>query len=322
MATSTYPTLTGGINTTTDAVFIPEIWSDELLVSRESNLVAGRLFDRVDHKGKAGDTIHFPFLSDFTAQSYTQLAGVTVQNVTEGEKTILLNKYYDVSWIESDLAQLQRKDSYRLRARRVEKAGYALAKRIDTDILALYSGLGTGYIVIGGDGTTAWDTTANGNTGNGSDLTDAGILALVRKLDDNDVPNEGRFMIIPPCQKQVLLGIDKFVLYQNTNRTKELSMGMFGEIYGFKIYVSTNCPSVTATDATTTYRVGIYAHKSAFAIAMQKDVTTKSQYKQEYKGDLISCDVVYGVKMMRGDATDVSASNYRLSHAVAFFVPA
>jgi len=322
MAVSTYPTMTGGITATTDAVFIPEIWSDEILVSRESNLVAGKLFDRVDHKGKAGDTIHFPLLSDFTARDYVQLAGVEIQNITEGEKTISLDKYKDVSWIESDLAQLQRKDSYKLRSRRIEKAGYALAKAIDTDIMALYSGLGVGYQVVGGNGTTAWDPTADANAGNGSDITDAGILAMVRKLDDNEVPNEGRFMIIPPCQKQVLLGIDKFVLYQNTNRTKELSMGMFGEIYGFKIYVSTNCPSLNATDAATAYRVGIYAHKTAFAIAMQKDVTTKSQYKQEYKGDLISCDCVYGVKAMRVDATDVSASNYRLSHAVAFFVPA
>lgn len=319
MATSTYPTMTGGINTTTDANFIPEIWSDEILVSREANLVAGRLFDRVDHKGKAGDTIHFPFLSDFTAQDYTQLAGVTIQNVTEGEKTILLNKYKDVSWIESNLAQLQRKDSYRLRARRVEKAGYALAKAIDTDILGLYTDLGSNYKVIGGDGKTAW---AAAGAGNGSDLTDAGILAMVRKLDDNDVPAEDRFMIIPPCQKQVLLGIDKFVLYQNTNRNKELVSGMFGEIYGFKIYVSTNCPTVVADDTTTSYRVGLYAHKAAFAIAMQQDVKTQSQYKQEYKGDLISCDCVYGVKAMRADNADTSASNLRLSHAVAFFVPA
>lgn len=319
MATSTYPTMTGGINTTTDANFIPEIWSDEILVSREANLVAGRLFDRVDHKGKAGDTIHFPFLSDFTAQNYTQLAGVTIQNVTEGEKTILLNKYKDVSWIESNLAQLQRKDSYRLRARRVEKAGYALAKAIDTDLLGLYTDLGTNYKVIGGDGKTAWDDTG---AGNGSDLTDAGILAMVRKLDDNEVPAEDRFMIIPPCQKQVLLGIDKFVLYQNTNRNKELVSGMFGEIYGFKIYVSTNCPTVASAGDATSYRVGLYAHKSAFAIAMQQDVKTQSQYKQEYKGDLISCDCVYGVKAMRADNDDVSASNRRLSHAVAFFVPA
>ena len=319
MATSTYPTQTAQITTTTDAVFIPEIWSDEILVSREANLVAGKLFDRVDHKGKAGDTIHFPFLSDFTAQDFTQGSGVVMQNVTEGEKTISLNKYKDVSWLESDLAQLQRKDSYRLRARRVEKAGYALAKAIDTDILALYSGLGTGYQVIGGDGTTAWDSSGSGN---GSDITDAGFLAMINKLDNNDVPMDGRFMIIPPCQKQVLLGIDKFVLYQNTNRNKELVMGQFGEIYGIKIYVSTNCPTVASAGDATSYRVGILAHKSAFAIAMQKDVTTKSQYKQEYKGDLISCDCVYGVKMMRGDATDVSASNYRLSHAVAFFVPA
>lgn len=318
MATSTYPTMTGGINTTTDANFIPEIWSDEILVSREAKLVAGRLFDRVDHKGKAGDTIHFPFLSDFTAQDYTQLAGVTIQNVTEGEKTILLNKYKDVSWIESNLAQLQRKDSYRLRARRVEKAGYALAKAIDTDILGLYTDLGSNYKVIGGDGKTAWD---NSGSGNGSDLTDAGILAMVRKLDDNDVPAEDRFMIIPPCQKQVLLGIDKFVLYQNTNRNKELVSGMFGEIYNFKIYISTNCPTVASGDTTTNYRVGLYAHKSAFAIAMQQDVKTQSQYKQEYKGDLISCDCVYGVKAMRVDNTDASASNLRLSHAVAFFVP-
>jgi N4-gp56 family major capsid protein len=319
MAISTYPTMTGGINTTTDANFIPEIWADELLVSREANLVAGKLFDRVDHKGKAGDTIHFPFLSDFAAQDYTQLAGVTIQNVTEGVKSISLNKYKDVSWLESNLAQLQRKDAYKLRQRRIEKAGYALAKAIDSDILGLYSSLGAGYQVIGGDGSTAW---SNSGSGNGSNITDAGLLAIIRKLDDNDAPADDRFMIIPPCQKQILLGIDKFVLYQNIGRNTELVKGKFGELYGMPVYVSTNCPTVAAADTTTNYRVGIIAHKSAFAIAMQQDVKVQAQYKQEYKAHLMSADCVYGVQMMRGDAADTSASNYRLSHAVAFYVPA
>jgi hypothetical protein len=127
-------------------------------------------------------------------------------------------------------------------------------------------------------------------------------------------------MIIPPCQKSVLLGIDKFVLAENIGRTTEIQNGRFGQIYGIPIYVSTNCPQLYAADGTTSYRVAMLAHKDAIWCAMQKDVRVQAQYKQEYLSNLITVDVIYGVKLMRGEADD--SSNNRKSHAVALYVPA
>ena len=51
-------------------------------------------------------------------------------------------------------------------------------------------------------------------------------------------------------------------------------------------------------------------HPSAFGLAMQQNVRTQTQYKQEYLADLFTADVLYGVAELRDDA------------AVAIAVPA
>lgn len=309
MATSTYPTITAAQTTTTNAVFIPEIWLSELIVTREANLVAANSFMRVNHQGKKGDIIHLPFLSDFAAQTKVAATGVIIQANTEGEKTIALDKHKEVSFLIEDIVEFQ--ESYNVRSRMLGKAQYAIDKQMDTDILALYSSLGSTYKVSGADGSTAY---ALGNQG---DLTDEAIRNAIELLDNNDVPENDRFLLIPPCQKSVLLGIDKFVLHQNTNRTKELSQGMFGEIYGMKVKVTTQMPTPD-----TGVRLAMIAHKDAFACAVQRKPRVQIQYKQEYLAHLCTVDSVYGVQILRGDNTDVTASNYRLSHAVALYVPA
>ena len=325
MATGSFPigasstlTANSAINNTTMAGKIPTIWVQELLFTRESNLVAAKLFRRFNHRGKPGSTLQVPNVDDFTAQDKTTLTSVTIQSAVEGYKQISLNKHKEVSFIIEDLTALQA--AYALRRPYTDKAMYAIAKAIDTDILALYSSLATGYKNIGSDGATAWDPTANANTGNGADLTDAGIRASIELLDNNDVPEEGRFLIIPPCQKSVLLGIDKFVLANYIGRTIEIQKGKFGSIYGLDVYVSTNCPQLYATDAATSYRVAIMGHKDAIWCAIQQDVRVQATYEQMYLGNLVTVDVIYGVKLMRGEANDTT--NNRKSHAVALYVPA
>jgi N4-gp56 family major capsid protein len=311
MTTTTWPTQTNAMSKgnveAASNTFVPAMWADEMLVTRESNLVAARLFKRINHKGKAGDTITLPFISDLSANNKTATQAVTIQYNSEGKIAISLDKHKEVSFIIEDFLKVQSK--YDLRSEYVKKAAYAITKQIDTDILDLFhASLAAGYKVIGSDGTTAYAT------GNEADLTDEGLRAANKLLDDNDVPDD-RFLIIPPSQKKALLGIDKFVLYQNIGRTKEIQTGMFGEIYGIKIYVSTNCDTVG------TARVCVLAHQDAVCCAMQQDIRAQAQYKQENLGTLFTADCIYGVKGLRLDATDVSASNYRKSHAVAIYTP-
>lgn len=300
--------------------FIPKLWSDEVLISREKNLVAASFFKRINHKGKKGDTIIIPLISNLTANDMSQVgAPIAPQVAAEGLKTISLDKWKEVSKGYNDLLMAQSR--YDIRGEYTKKAGYALAERLDTDIFALFpANLSAAYKVIGSDGITQWDPTANGNTGNGADITDIGLRRMIQTLEDNLTPMDGVALFIPPSQKNAMLGIDKFTLFQNIGRTSELQRGTFGEIYGIPVKVSTNLPTVLATDGVTSYKVAILAHKDSVCSAIQKDVRTQSQYKIEYLSDFVVSDMIYGVAALRLDADDVTGSNHRLAQAVACYV--
>jgi N4-gp56 family major capsid protein len=300
--------------------FVPKLWSDEILVSREKNLVAASFFKRINHKGKKGDTIIIPLISNLQANDMSQVGAPIAPQVTaEGLKTVTLDKWKETSNGYNDLLMAQSR--YDIRGEYTKKAGYALAERLDTDIFALFPAtLSAAYKVIGSDGITQWDSTANGNTGNGADITDIGLRRMIQTLEDNLTPMDGVALFIPPSQKNAMLGIDKFTLFQNIGRTSELQRGTFGEIYGIPVKVSTNLPTVLATDGVTSYKVAILAHKDSVCSAIQMDVRTQAQYKIEYLSTFVVSDMIYGVAALRLDADDVTGSNHRLAQAVACYV--
>jgi hypothetical protein len=112
-----------------------------------------------------------------------------------------------------------------------------------------------------------------------------------------------------------MLGIDKFTLFQNIGRTTEIQNGDFGTIYGIPVKISTNCPTKDNG------RIAVLSHKDAVCSAVQLDVRVQAQYQQPYLSTLVTSDMIYGVKALRIAANDTSASNNRLSHAVAIYVP-
>ena len=302
-------------NNTTQAVFIPEIWSDEVIAAYKSNLVLANLVTKLKHNGKKGDTIHIPKPTRGSANAKVTETQVVLNANTESEVAISINKHYEYSKLIEDITAIQGLDS--MRGFYTEDAGYALAKQVDTDLHTLGATLqgSTAYstAVIGGDGVTVWDPAASTNTGNGSTLTDAGIRKMIQTLDDADVPQSDRYLIIPPVEKKTLLGLARFTEQAYTGEMgagNSIRNGRVGEIYGIEVFVSTNCPTVAATDTTTNYRVGLMLHKSAFVHAEQMGVRSQTQYKQEYLGDLFTTDTIYGTGELRDDA------------GIAFFCPA
>ena len=306
MALGTNHVVQSNVNT---AGFIPEVWSDEIIAAYKKNLVAANLIKKMSMKGKKGDVVHFPAPARGNASAKSANSQVTLIAESGTEKTITINRHFEYSRLIEDFAEVQALSS--LRRFYTDDAGYSLATRIDTDLLDLAASVqgSTTYstAVIGGDGSTVFDATANTNSGNETALTDAGLRRVIQTLDDNDVPMDNRFLIIPPVARNVMMGLARFTEQAFTGEVgsaNTIRNGQIGDIYGVKVYVSTNCPTfaTTATDDVNP-RICLMAHPEFAVLVEQLGVRVQTQYKQEYLGTLLTADTLYGV----GELRDTSA---------------
>ena len=293
--------------------FIPELWSDEVIGAYKTNLVLANLVTKLSHKGKKGDSIHIPVPARGSASVKAANTQVTLSAATNTKITVTIDKHYEYSKLIEDIAEVQALSS--MRKFYTDDAGFALAKQVDSDLFTLAEGFqggtvgGTGAAVyekavIGGDGATLY----TGASRNCSDITDAGIRAMLLTLDDADVPMDNRSMVVPPIVVNDMLGLNRFTEQQFIGSGDAIKTGKIGQIYGVDIMISTSCP-LTVGAATATDRVGMIVHKDALVLAEQVGVRSQTQYKQEYLGDLFTSDTIYGVAELRNDA------------GVAFVVP-
>ena len=293
---------TNHVTNTTGATFIPELWSDEIIAAYKQNLVMANLVSKMSFKGKKGDTLHIPKPTRGSAAVKAASTQVTLQAATESEVQVLVNKHYEYSRLIEDITEAQALAS--LRKFYTGDAGYALAKQVDTDLIILGRGAAGGNgtaayngAVLAGDGSTAYvDGTNVGNA-----ITDAGIRKIIQTLDDADVPMEGRVLVLPPVARNTMMGLARFTEQAFTGETgggNTIRNGEIGNVYGVKVYVTTNADTAT----TTTTRIGLMFTKDAFVLAEQMGVRSQTQYKQEYLGTLFTSDMLYGVKELRDEA--------------------
>lgn len=274
------------ITTTTAAVFLPTLWSVDTLRATENALVAAGLVKRYDAMVKAkGQAIKIPNISNLSANAKSANTDVTTQAVTESSITITVDKHYEATFEIEDLAAIQA--AYDLRAEYSEKAGYAIAKQIDTDILALYTGL------------------TNTDVGTyGSDLGDAQYVQAILALNLQDVPLENRAFIISPQQLAAIMKIDKFVKADylgNYDQATPVKKGpnsryMWGEIYGVPVYYTNN---VQISAGTPTQYHNLLLHKEAFALALQQQPRLQAQYLVKSLAWVVVVDAIYGIQTLR-----------------------
>jgi hypothetical protein len=107
-----------------------------------------------------------------------------------------------------------------------------------------------------------------------------------------------RFLIVPPSTRNTLMGLNRFTeqaYVGDVGSANTIRNGQIGDLYGIKVFVSTNCDTAT----TNTTRIALMAHKDAFVLAEQMGVRSQTQYKQEYLGTLFTSDMLYGVAELR-----------------------
>ena len=297
--------------TRSNSAFIRELWTDEIIAAYKSNLVMPQLVVNMPFNGRKGDTFHVPNPVRGVAAVKGPESQVTLQANQELTKQYLIDQHYEYSRLIEDVVAIQADDS--LRAFYTDDAGYALAKQVDThlhaegakfagaDAVPTTEGSAYSKAVIGSDGSTVWNSAT---TGNGTALADDGIRELIRQLDDNDVPNAGRVLVIPPVEKKSLTGIPRFTeqaFVGEVGGGNTIRNGMIGNLYGVDVFVSTNCEGLQSAD-TTDYFACLMFQKEALVFIEQMRPRVQTQYKQEYLGDLFTADTLYGKGVLRPEA--------------------
>jgi N4-gp56 family major capsid protein len=280
---------------TTANRFIPEIWSDEVVATYKKQLVAANLIKKMNFKGKKGDAVHIPKPGRGSANAKAANTQVTLNTDTATEVVVNIDQHWEFSIMIEDIVSAQALAS--MRQFYTDDAGYALARKVDSLILELGRG------VNGGDGTAAYTGAYSGAdgttayTGTAGALTDAAIRRSIQRLDDSDVPMDGRFLIVPPSTRNTLMGIARFTeqaFVGEVGNGNTIRNGEVGNVYGVPVFVSSNADAATDGD-----RICLLGHKDFAVLVEQMGVRTQTQYKQEYLGDLFTADTLFGVKELR-----------------------
>lgn len=321
MATATYPGAGGNTALTEAATFVPEIWSDEIIAAYQKNLKMAPLVKRLAMSGKKGDVIHIPKPTRGDANAKAADTAVTIIANTESELQVTINRHFEYSRLIEDIVEVQALSS--LRQFYTEDAGYALAVQVDNDLHAAGTGFGNGGAIVFSPAETDYQHTGcffndNGTTTQytddtlvaGDEFTDAFFRDMIQKMDDNNVPMEGRNLIIPPATRNAIMGIDRYVSSDFVSGGT-VNNGLIGNLYGVDVYVSANCRTIEAagdnTVSSVDTRAALLFHAEAVIMAEQMAVRSQTQYKQEYLSTLYTADTLYGVQVYRPEAGFVLA---------------
>ena len=278
MATGT----TEFVDLTTADVFVPEAWSPASIVTREKRTVFSRLVNRQFESGlKFGDVIHVPSVGDLAVRTKTANTAITYETVTETNTDVTISTHQYAAMAVEDILKVQaNRDMF---ATYAGKIGYALDLAVD-DVLA---GLPDG--VTNTVGTLA------------ANLTYTNLLRARQYLNDADVPEDDRVIVVSPAEEAGMLEIENFINsnYTANNGATQRGMGEKGWIGSWMrmpVYVTTNVEGTNAAG-----HDNVMMHKDAFALVMQMMPRFESQRDIDYLVDKVASQQLYGTQTMRQD---------------------
>ena len=277
------------VNNTNHATFIPKLWSDEIIAEYEKSLVMKPLVKSLKMAGKKGDTINIPMPLRGSANQKVTETQVTLVADTSGNKQITVDQHWEYSRLIEDITSVQALAS--MRKFYTQDAGYALASKVDADLVATAI---ANFDTVGHATDTGLVTPAV--AGSAGDFSDQAFRDAIQILDDADVPMDNRKLVIPPAARNHIMGIDRYVSSDFVNG-KGVVNGKIGELYGINVYVSTNLPANGDGE-----KPCLLFHTDALVIAEQMAVRTQTQYKQEYLADLMTADTLYGEDVYRPES--------------------
>jgi N4-gp56 family major capsid protein len=272
--------------------FIPTVWSGELLVSLKNALVYGQegVVNR-DYQGEItnyGDTVKINSIGTVTIGDYTKNSAIGEPEVlTDAQRVLIIDQSKFFHFMVDDVDQAQQNPKVMQQA--MQEAAYALRNTAD---LFIANRMVAGVLpasMIGSDTTPKVPTKADAY----EFLVDLGVV-----LDENNIPEEGRWVVIPPWFEALMLKDDRFT-HATATGDDVIRNGVIGRAAGFTLMKSNNVPNVTGTK----YKI-IAGHRMAFSYAEQ--INQVEAYRPEKRfADAVKGLHLYGGKVVRPEGLAV-----------------
>lgn len=309
-------------NPSYSGTFIPTVWSAKLNAKFYKASVYGEIAN-TDWQGEIsgmGDKVVINTAPTITVSPYTAGTNLTYQVPTPDTVELLIDKgFYFAFQINDVLAYQAKPDLMDMFA-----ADAAEQMRIKIDSTVLYNTFT--QAAAANKGATAGAQSGSYNLGTDASpitLTATNVvqkvLELASVLDEQNVPDSDRWLIIDPATRALLFQSDLAKVYATGDDTSPVRNGKIGMIDRFTVYVSNNLPKGTAgtatpwvsgdgsensvtTSGTVAKRKAIIAgHKSALTFASQVTKMETVRNPNDF-GDYIRSLNVFGYKVVRPEA--------------------
>jgi len=259
--------------------FIPELWASRIQTKLRDSLVYGGLVN-TDYEGEirsAGDTVRINQVGEVSIGTYVpNSTSITPEELTDYQTTLTVDqmKYFAFKVDDVDAAQAQA--GYMDEA--MASAGWGLRNVADEYIASLYTQAGATTVSTAIDSTNVL----------------AALLTLGQKLAEFNIPDEGRWIVIPPWFK-TKLALAKVLIQDSGAAVQTFQNGFSGRVAGFDIYESNNCPNSGGT-----YYIMAGTRK---AISFAAQINKVEAYRPEAGfTDAVKGLYVYGAKVIYPDA--------------------
>jgi hypothetical protein len=340
----TDPSRVGQINSAGDvnALFLKKFAGEILTTFEENNIFKSLHTVRTIENGKSAQ---FPVTGIASASYYTPGQNIAdsgnsyLSDIKKNEKVITIDDVLLASTFLSNIDDV--KNHFDIRSVYASELGKALALRFDSALAKVFIAAAreTTPNVTGGKLGGILDVSANA-MGTGADSADdsddtdptgaelvAALFTAAQKLDENDVPSDGRFAVLRPQEYYKLITGGSGSLVINTSAVNKdvgglgsIASGNIPQVAGITIYKSNHLPSTDLSggagvdaggsndvfgaggvgyDGDFTNSLGIVAHPAAVGTVKLLDLATESEYQIERQGTLFVAKYAMGHGILR-----------------------
>ena len=311
-----------------DALFL-KVFSGEILTTfEEFNVMKDLHTVRTISNGKSAQ---FPVTGIATAKYHTPGQNIAdadnsyLSAIKHAEKLISIDDVLLASTFIANIDEL--KNHYDVRSIYAQELGKALAKRFDVATMkTLTAAARSAATITGGKAGIAIDGGEPGVfTGT---VIQAKLFEAAQKLDENDIPNDGkRFAILKPADYYTLLASGEEVINRDFGGRGDVATGRIPMVAGINIYKSNHLVDVAVSGSAqdqndqvagvqndvfgsggTGYNAAmdktqiIGGHPSAIGTVKLLDLATESDYKVELQGSLFVAKYAMGHGVLRPEA--------------------
>lgn len=316
-------------NPSYSGTFIPAVWSAKLNAKFYAASVYGDIAN-TDWQGEIssmGDKVVINTAPTITVSDYSAGTSLSYQAPTPDTQELLIDKGKYFAFQVNDVLEYQAKPNLM----DMFAADAAEQMRIAIDSTVIYNTFSGG--AAANKGATAGAKSASYNLG-----TDASpvtltkdnvlqkILEMASVLDEQNVPDSDRWLVIDPYTRALLFQSNLAQAQFMGDATSPVRNGKIGNIDRFTVYVSNQLPkgaagtatpwvsgngsenSITTTGTVAKRRALIAGHKSALTFASQITKMETIRNPNDF-GDYIRSLNVYGYKVVKSESLTLAVVN-------------